>query len=88
MIKIAALTAAVLLLIIAAAVVLAYKAGRTAERMSRGGVQDKLHRDMAAFINNTVNGTSLDPEFMVSLPPKRLEQAEELITRYRNSIGH
>jgi hypothetical protein len=88
MIKVAALTAAAFLILIAVALVVAYKMGRTAERMSRGGVQDKLYRDMAAFINTTVNATSLDTDYWVSLSPKKLEQAEELITRYRNSIGH
>jgi hypothetical protein len=84
MIKIAAITAAGLLIAGAIVVLIAYRAGKAAERMSRPGVEAKLHRDMARFINGAVNGTSLDSDFWSSLSPEALKEAEELLARYRD----
>lgn len=87
MIKVAALTAAAFLIAWAISVVAAYKAGKHAQQASESGVQDRLHRDMIRFINNAVNGTGLDSELWASLSPQAVKQGEELIERYRHSVG-
>ena len=87
MFKVAALTAAFLLIAVVASVVIAYKAGRKAQALSDSGVQAKLHRDMARFIKNTVDGTGLDTEYWASLSPRTLEQGEALLDRYKHSTN-
>lgn len=90
MIKIAAITAALLLIALAVAFVLVYKAGKAAGRReleSTTGVRDRLYREMASFITNAVNGTSLDSDYWASLSPKTLKRGEEIISDYRRSIG-
>ena len=87
MVKIAALTAAVLLIAWVASLVLAYKAGKKAKELSQDGVQHAVYRDMARWIGNTVNGTGLDSEYWASLSPKSTQKGEELLARYRKSIG-
>jgi hypothetical protein len=90
MIKVAAITAALLLIALAAGFVLAYKAGKAAGRreLERDtGVRDRLYREMARFITDTVNGTSLDSEYWASLSPKSLERGEQIVAQYRRSIG-
>lgn len=87
MIKIAALTGAALLIVWAITLVVAYKAGKKARELSSEGVQESLYRDMARYINNVVNGTSLDSDFWASLSPTTLEQGEKLIARFKSIVN-
>lgn len=88
MFKVAAITAAILLLLVAALLVAAFKAGRAAERRSASGVQYKLHQDMVKFVHNMVGGTSLDTDYWSNMSPKATQEAEQLLQRYRKSIGN
>lgn len=88
MFKVAALTAAAMLVFVVTAIVLAFKAGRAAERATRAGQDNQLHRDMARFVNSTLGGTALDTDYWASLSPKKAEEAEGLIRRYKRSIGN
>ncbi len=90
MIKVAAITAALLLIGLAVALVLVYKAGKAAGRRELerdSGVRDRLYRQMASFISDTVNATSLDSDYWASLSPKSLQRGEEIVAQYRRSIG-
>lgn len=87
MVKIAAITAAALLILWVVTVVVAYKAGRKAQELSSDGIQESLYRDMARYINNVVNGTSLDTEFWASLSPTTLEEGERLVARFKSIVN-
>lgn len=87
MVKIAAITAAALLILWVVTVVVAYKAGRKAQELSSDGIQESLYRDMARYINTVVNGTSLDTEFWASLSPKTLQEGERLVARFKSIVN-
>lgn len=87
MVKIAAITAAALLIVWAISLVIAFKAGKKARELSSEGVQESLYRDMARYINNVVTGTSLDSEFWASLSPKTLKQGEDLVARFKSVVN-
>lgn len=87
MVRIAAITAAALLILWVVTVVVAYKAGRKAQQLSSDGVQESLYRDMARYINNVVNGTSLDTEFWASLSPRTLQEGEKLVARFKSIVN-
>jgi hypothetical protein len=87
MVKIAAITGAALLILWVVSLVIAYKAGKKARELSSEGVEESLYRDMARYINNVVNGTSLDSDFWASLSPKTLEQGEKLVARFKSIVN-
>lgn len=90
MIRVAAVTAAFFIIFLAAAFFLVYRVGKRAGEKAyqvQTGVRQDLYRQMAAFINDAVNGTSLDTDYVTSLSPKNLERGLEILSDYRRSIG-